>query len=227
MNQVPVVTLDGPGGSGKGTVARFVARRMGFHLLDSGALYRLVALSARNKGVALDNEQALAALALALDVVFPVSAPEKVLLDGLDVSADIRTEKTGASASEVAALKSVREALLERQKSFRQLPGLVADGRDMGTVVFPDAVLKIYLTATAEERAERRYKQLINKGENVNLRALLEDIRLRDERDMNRSVAPLRAAEDALVIDSTQMTIQEVVNAVLAAATEKGLQTGA
>jgi len=215
----PVITVDGPGGSGKGTVTQMLARRLGWHLLDSGALYRLTALAAERQGVALDDEAGLARVAATLDVRFeptPPGQPARVLLAGEDVTAAIRTERCGDNASRVAVLQSVRDALLQRQRDFRKAPGLVADGRDMGTVVFPDAPFKIFLTATAEERARRRFKQLKEAGVNVNIDALLEEIRARDERDMNRSVAPLRPADDAQVIDSTGLSIEEVLDRCMA-----------
>lgn len=212
----PVLTIDGPVSSGKGTVACRVAMELGWHLLDSGALYRLLGYYAEQKNVALDDEDALVSLAHNLPVSFVEGDGEtQVLLDGDDVSLVIRTEDVGALASKVAIFQPVRDALFERQRAFAQAPGLVADGRDMGTVVFKDAEVKIYLTASAEERAQRRYNQLKDKGLSANLAALIEDIRARDDRDMNRKVAPLRPADDAIVIDSTDMTIDDVVNRIL------------
>ncbi len=208
---VPVVAVDGPSGTGKGTVALWLARTLGWHFLDSGALYRVLAHHALLAGVPLDDEPRVAALALHLPVSFVEGdgAP-RVLLEGEDVTAAIRTEEGGAAASVVAVLPTVREALLARQRAFRQPPGLVADGRDMGTVVFPDAAFKLFLTASAEARADRRYKQLKGKGIDVNLAALLEDIRRRDQRDEQRAVAPLQPAPDAEILDTTTLGIPEV-----------------
>ncbi|WP_339754312.1 (d)CMP kinase [uncultured Marinobacter sp.] len=220
-NSAPVITVDGPGGSGKGTVTQMLARKLGWHLLDSGALYRLTALAAVRQGVALNDEEGLVKVAAGLDVAFeptPEGEPVRVILAGQDVTADIRTESAGDNASKVAVMQSVRDALLQRQRDFRQAPGLVADGRDMGTVVFPDAPVKIFLTASAEERARRRYSQLKGAGVDVNIDALLEEIRVRDERDINRSAAPLKPADDAQVIDSTGLSIQEVLDRCMAAA---------
>ncbi|PXX91580.1 (d)CMP kinase [Marinobacter vulgaris] len=219
--KAPVITVDGPGGSGKGTITQMLASRLGWHLLDSGALYRLTALAAERQGVSLDDEAALVELAANLDVAFeptPPGEPAKVLMGGADVTADIRTETCGDNASRVAVMQPVRDALLQRQRDFRKPPGLVADGRDMGTVVFPDAPVKIFLTASAEERAQRRYSQLKDAGVDVNIDALLEEIRVRDERDINRAAAPLKPADDAQVIDSTGLSIEEVLVRVMAAA---------
>jgi len=217
---VPVITIDGPGGSGKGTIAHRVANHLGWHCLDSGALYRIVAIAGAARGLSLDDEPALIELANRLQIRFE---SEHIWVDGDDLAQAIRGEVAGAGASQVGALSALRAALLQRQRDFAVAPGLVADGRDMGTVVFTDAPLKIYLTASAEERAQRRYNQLINKGQSVSLPSLLEDICARDDRDINRTVAPLRPAMDAVVIDSTQMNIDEVTKAVLDLAAQRGL----
>jgi cytidylate kinase len=203
-----------------------LARQLGWHLLDSGALYRIVGLAAEKQGVDLDDEVALASVAEHLNVRFGATAPGEpaaVVLDGLDISGAVRSEQAGYLASRVAVFNDVRQALHERQRAFARTPGLVADGRDMGTEVFPDAPLKIFLTASAEERAQRRYKQLMNKGESVNLAALLEDIQARDRRDRERTVAPLRPADDSVVIDSTAMDIEQVVQRVLSLLQERAL----
>lgn len=213
----PVVTIDGPSGSGKGTISRAVARQAGWHLLDSGALYRLVAHAGMGRGLGSGDIEGHARLAGSMQVVFEVApdGSEQVILEGQDVTQAIRTETAGQGASRVAAWPPVRTALLERQRAFARPPGLVADGRDMGTVVFPAASLKIYLTASAEERALRRYKQLKDKGSGVSLSALSREITERDARDMTRAVAPLIPAPDAEVIDSTGLSIEEVVGRVL------------
>jgi CMP/dCMP kinase len=213
----PIVTVDGPSGSGKGTVSRMVARRTGWHLLDSGALYRLVALAGRAAGLSPDDLVRHAALARSMQVEFG-SRPdgeEQVRLDGRDVSGELRSEAAGAGASRVAAWPEVRTALLSRQRAFARPPGLVADGRDMGTVVFPEAALKIFLTATPEERALRRYKQLKDKGSDVSLPALSREIAERDRRDQTRKVAPLRPAPDAQQIDSTSLSVDAVAARVM------------
>lgn len=222
---VPVITIDGPSGSGKGTIAQRVARALGWHFLDSGALYRLVALAARNHGVGWDNEAGLEVLARNMDVQFIASdkGDPRIVMEGEDVSRDIRTDEMGQGASKVAILPAVREGLLQRQRDFREMPGLVADGRDMGTVVFTDAPLKIYLTASAEERADRRYKQLHEKGLSANLSDLLRSIQARDEQDMNRPIAPLKPAEGALMLDSTRSSIEEVFAEVMAEVRARGL----
>jgi cytidylate kinase len=208
-----VIAIDGPAASGKGTIAEAVARALAFHYLDSGSLYRLVALKALRTGTALDDGPALARLAQALDVRFADGA---LLLDGVDAAAAIREEGGSAGASRVAVHGAVRQALIDRQRAFRRPPGLVADGRDMGTVVFPDARLKVFVTATAEERARRRHKQLIAKGISITMDGLLRDIRERDARDAGRAVAPLAPASDAVLLDTTNLTIDEAVERVLA-----------
>lgn len=213
---IQVLTIDGPSGSGKGTVARLLAKKLGWHMLDSGALYRLTALAAQRRGIGLDDADAVAEVARNLDVRFEGDEETRVLLDGEDVTLTIRSEAAGAAASTVAAHPAVREALLDRQRRFAQPPGLVADGRDMGTVVFPEAPVKIYLDASAEVRGERRYKQLNEKGLGANLNQIIEDIRQRDQRDMQRPVAPLKPADDAYVIDSSGLTVEQVLAECLA-----------
>ena len=208
----PVVAIDGPSASGKGTVAKLVAERLGFRYLDSGALYRLVALAALTRGLDLNDEVGVAQLAAGLEVQFD---GERINMEGVDVTQAIRTEEVSAAASRVAALPRVRSALLGRQRAFRRRPGLVADGRDMGSVVFPDAVVKLFLTASPEERAQRRYKQLIEKGIDANLISLLQDINQRDARDAERGVAPLMRAVGAHVLDTTDLTVEQAVNQVL------------
>jgi CMP/dCMP kinase len=213
----PIVTIDGPSGSGKGTISRAVARRSGWHLLDSGALYRLVALAGAEAGLGPDDVPRHAQLARDMVVSFEVArdGSERVRLGGRDATAAIRSEEAGQGASRVAAWPAVRAALLERQRAFARAPGLVADGRDMGTVVFPEAALKIFLTATPEERALRRYKQLKDKGSDVSLAALSREISERDLRDQTREVSPLKPASDACVIDSSRLSVEAVVGRVL------------
>ena len=225
-NDAPVVTIDGPGGSGKGTVCALLARELGWHLLDSGALYRLTALAAHQRTIDLDDEQAVAVVAEHLDAQFlagDAGEPSKILLDGNDVTTAIRQEEIGIAASKVATQPAVRSALLARQQAFAELPGLIADGRDMGTVVFPNAPVKIFLTASAEERAKRRFLQLQEQGVNVSLDRLLEDIVRRDEQDTNRAVAPMKPADDAIILDSTKLSIQEVLTRVKALMEQKAL----
>ena len=224
VTAVHVVTIDGPSGSGKGTIAALLARELGWAFLDSGALYRLTALAALNQGVDFADTAALAVVATTLDVQFlPAEDGLVILLAGERVGNSLRTEEVGAMASRVAALPAVRAALLQRQRDFARHPGLVADGRDMGTVVFPDATVKVFLTASAEERAKRRFEQLHRKGINASFDRLLADIQARDERDSQRTVAPLKPADDAIILDSTQMTIQEVFAAVMVQMRLKGL----
>jgi len=208
----PVIAIDGPSASGKGTVAALVAQALGFHYLDSGAIYRVAAYAAQRGEVSLEDEAALAELALHLQLRFTGG---EVILDGEPVGDAIRSEAAGRAASRIAALPALRLALLERQRAFRQAPGLVADGRDMGSVVFPDARLKVFLTASAEERAQRRYKQLIEKGLDANLAPLLQDLRERDARDVARSAAPLQQTADAVLLDTTGLNIQQAVQQVL------------
>lgn len=220
---IPVIAIDGPSGSGKGTVSRRVAAALGWHLLDSGALYRLVALAGARAGLDPADEAGHAAVAASLDIQFSLDerGGERVLLEGGDVSGELRREDSGAAASRVAAWPAVRRALLVRQRRFMQAPGLVADGRDMGSVVFPDAGLKVFLTASPAERALRRHKQLKEKGLGVNLAALSAEIAARDRRDATRKVAPLVACVDAVVLDTTSMDIESVVNRVLELAAER------
>jgi cytidylate kinase len=211
---VPVIAIDGPTASGKGTIAAGVAKRLGFNYLDSGSLYRLVSLKAQDSGTDLDDEAALAGIAKSLK---PLFRDGRILLDGEDVTDRIRQESVGAAASRLAVLGGVRRALVDLQRAFRVPPGLVADGRDMGTVIFADAQLKIFLTAAVQSRAERRHKQLIEKGFSSTITGLLQVLRERDERDANRAVSPLRAAKDAVVIDSTHLSIEQTIEQVLGA----------
>ncbi|WP_034913800.1 MULTISPECIES: (d)CMP kinase [Erwinia] len=218
----PVITIDGPSGAGKGTLCKAMAEALNWHLLDSGAIYRVLALAALHHQVDITSEEAMVPIAAHLDVRFISSEGElKVILEGEDVTAEIRTQEVSNTASKVAAFPRVREALLRRQRAFRDAPGLIADGRDMGTVVFPEAPVKIFLDASAEERAHRRMLQLQEKGFSVNFERLLSEIKERDDRDRNRTVAPLRPAEDALVLDSTSMTIEQVIEKSLNFAREK------
>ena len=225
MTTAPVIAIDGPSGSGKGVITHRLARAMGFHILDSGALYRLIGLAARREGIAFDDEPKLVALAAQLDSEFVttdnVEEPLRILLSGIDVTRHLRTDEAGSDASKVAPLRLVRAAIKLCQRDFQRAPGLVADGRDMGTVVFPAAQVKIYLTASAKIRAQRRYKQLLDKGISANLHALFLSIQARDKQDMNRSIAPLRPADDALIIDSTEMTIDAVFARVLLAVEQR------
>ena len=223
---VPIITIDGPGGAGKGAVCKQIAETLSWHLLDSGMLYRLLALSAINHHVALDNEAAIEVMASALDVQFASVAGQgciRAFLEGDDVTVELRSEDVGMAASKVAAIASARLALLARQRAFAELPGLVADGRDMGTVVFEHAPLKIYLTASAAERAKRRYKQLLENGQSGNLARLTEAIEARDRADMGRSVSPLRPAGDALIVDSTALSIDQVCETIISEAKNRSL----
>jgi len=215
MYTEPVITIDGPSGAGKGTASILLAKKLGWHFLDSGAIYRVLAVASLHHQIPADDETGLLPLASGLDVNFETTENGvRVILEGEDVSDTIRTEEVGATASKIASLPSIREALLRRQRGFKQAPGLVADGRDMGTVVFPEAQVKIFLTASAEERADRRFKQLNDKGHDVSILRLLDDIKARDERDANRTVAPLVPAKDALVLDSTKLTIEQVIEKI-------------
>lgn len=211
-NSIPVIAIDGPSASGKGTIAQLVARQLGYHYLDSGALYRIVALAALNKGISWQNEAALAEMTRNLDIHFENG---EIMLAGVNVSEEVRTEAMGKGASEVAVHPAVRRTLIDLQHSFRKMPGLVADGRDMATVVFPDAVLKIFLTASAEVRAERRYKQLMAKEIRANLLDILQDLQKRDTRDQQRLVAPLQQSADAKLLETSQLTIEQSVERVL------------
>lgn len=211
-NEIPVITIDGPSASGKGTIAQLVAKKLGFHYLDSGALYRLIAFKTAQSNADIQNRDSLTNIARNLNVIFK---DQEIYLDGKIVTDDIRTEECGILASQLATYPQIREALLERQHEFCQFPGLVTDGRDMGSVIFPNAILKIFLTASAEIRAQRRYKQLMEKGMNANIANLLQDIRKRDERDSNRSVAPLQQGIDAKLLDTTSLTISQAQDAVL------------
>jgi len=216
MQSIPIITVDGPSGAGKGTLSAMLASHFEWHLLDSGALYRVLAVATEHHGLSPNDEESIVPLASSLDVTFDITEnARRIVLEGEDVTDDIRTEEVGSIASKVAALPRVREALLRRQRAFQQEPGLVADGRDMGTVVFSDASVKIFLTASSEARAERRFNQLKDKGLDVNIARLLTDIKARDERDTQRTVAPLVAADDALVIDSTSLDIQQVFEKAL------------
>jgi cytidylate kinase len=221
-DDIPVITIDGPGGVGKGTLSQQLASHLKWHFLESGALYRVLALAAQNHSVSLENHQALARLAQHLDVVFEDN-PNRVVLEGQNITKSLRHESCGQAASIVAAIPSVREALLVRQRAFLQSPGLIADGRDMGTVIFPDAPLKIYLEASPEIRAKRRQMQLKEQGIDVSLESLLTEINERDARDMSRAVAPLKPAQDAVIIDTSHLRIVDVFEQVLDEAKRKGL----
>ncbi len=223
MSRIPVLTIDGPSGSGKGTISRAVAERLGWHYLDSGALYRAVGLAAAWESIDLSDPEAVAQCAARTEIRFETQGAGEphVIVNGKDATRQLRTETAGAAASAIAAHPPVRAALVDLQHRFRRSPGLVADGRDMGTVIFPDAAYKVFLTASAEERAQRRYKQLKEKGVSVNLAGLLHEIAARDERDAGRAVAPLKPAEDAVIVDSTGTPITEVIERVLAVLPEK------
>ncbi|MCW9012903.1 MAG: (d)CMP kinase [Gammaproteobacteria bacterium] len=215
-NMIPVITIDGPSGAGKGTISQLVADQLSWHILDSGSLYRLTALAASWDNASIEDESILENIARELDVAFmPQDQRLRVVLRGKDVGEQIRAEEIGMKASKIAAMTGVRAALLKRQRAFASLPGLVADGRDMGTTVFPDAQLKIFMTASCEERAQRRYNQLKEKGIHANLAALVTDLKVRDEQDANRAVSPLKPADDAIMLDTTEMSIEQVTSKVL------------
>jgi cytidylate kinase len=214
-NQVPVITIDGPSGTGKGTLCHLLAEHLGWHALDSGAIYRVLAYAARQKGLSFDDTHALVDLALSLDLQFKYHHGQQVLFEGVNIAAEIRSEQCAQDASKIAALHDVRQALLARQRDFAALPGLVTDGRDMGTVVFPDALLKIYLDASVEERAQRRYLELKAKGNDVSLARVVDELKQRDLRDSGRSSAPMKAAADSVHVDTTGLTIAQVFDCVL------------
>jgi len=215
MTPAAVITIDGPSGTGKGTVAHLLAQELGWHILDSGALYRIVGVAALDQAVAVDNSDGLVRIANAMEVDFSTVFPGSILLDGKEISGRVRLEESGVMASRVATNPALRTALLQRHYSFRRPPGLVADGRDMGTVIFPEATLKVFLTASVEARAERRYKQLIDKGFSASMADLLQDLRERDERDTQRVIAPLKPAEGAKLLDTSHMSIDQAVEQVL------------
>jgi CMP/dCMP kinase len=215
MSQIPVLTIDGPSGAGKGTISRAIAKKLGWHYLDSGSIYRSLAIAVLDKQIALDDEASIVKIAEHIQLQFSTGDEFSVQLNGHDITPRLASEETGSAASKVAALPAVRQVLLQKQRDFRQSPGLVADGRDMGTVVFPLAEYKVFLTASAEQRAARRYKQLIEKGIHANLKQITRDILERDKRDQNRQTAPLAMASDAVYIDTSDMSIAMVIEEVL------------